>query len=1018
VSHARLAGVILVAGLFLLGPALAEEPKYYGIPLKPDPPPAIDGQLDEWQGVPNAWTIDTKEQCVHGGNKWASPADLSAKVWLAWRQDYLYLATDVTDDRHQQKGRAENMWRGDHIELYLDATPDAEPERKIFGAGQMQFGFNPGNLEKTGDPLVDIAPEAVVFNPLGFAPEGVLIAAKKTEKGYALEAAVPWALIARIGGKAAELPAVGKTLAIEVGISDTDGSEAAQEKMMTLLATTWSPRNRARLVPAVLSPSDGKAPPVTKGVEILASLELTPGEKKETRFKGLTPPKEREAVLSLKARLNTPKPAGYTHSLRLTLNGTVLDAKRLMNRQLQEARRSGQMMSANVGETFNVPYAPDFDAPDKHDSYGLRSGAKLCRFDLRVTDVLREGENTLVIENKAQPEITRTLVVGEGRLEVRVPVKPKVRRAAPTGPLPVAAPAATLKVDYTLAQGADCRMDLTVGPEKFRVESEFSTPEPAWVKGPNRYFDFRREVEQKDEAVLVRDTFINLTDENLPIMQRHRVLTDGKLKKVWLAGLSPSGLTMTSSDAGNPTTYGVTEKAGVGVMALDDVSQVHVTNFSAEGQVGLADNQFVLKPRAQYTTEWAILPTSVPDYYAFLNAVRRLRGVNFTLDGSFAFLSIGPNRLTDKWTDQQFADFIHFKSAKFVCDGYLWPSYKGRFPHGTPFQLVDWSYFRKQLERVRKLEPAAKHLMYFHCFIDVLDEGPEKYRDARLLRTDGKQADYGKPFDRIYVPTETNAFGRDIAKNVDLIIGAPPEGFQCDGVYWDEFEYSAYAYHYDDFSKPDAGLPWDGVSADIDPKTMKIARLKSSVTLISQPYRLALAKRIMEKHILIANGQPHTRTMVGLHFPRFVETGSISRCALAQIYSPVALGDHLTERSEVDAYGVMLRALDFGCLYYWYSCDHVVPTHPHLTQYMFPLTPMELHEGYIIGKERIVTNRSGLYGWGDNASREVHVFNEQGCEVPDFKAPTVVKDGKTFTELRLAEDWSAAIVRSQPVLSQ
>jgi len=45
---------------------------------------------------------------------------------------------------------------------------------------------------------------------------------------------------------------------------------------------------------------------------------------------------------------------------------------------------------------------------------------------------------------------------------------------------------------------------------------------------------------------------------------------------------------------------------------------------------------------------------------------------------------------------------------------------------------------------------------------------------------------------------------------------------------------------------------------------------------------------------------------------------------------------------------------------------------------MFPITPMELHEGYIIGKERIVTNRSGLFGWGDNSKHEVHVFNEEG----------------------------------------
>ena len=147
-----------------------------------------------------------------------------------------------------------------------------------------------------------------------------------------------------------------------------------------------------------------------------------------------------------------------------------------------------------------------------------------------------------------------------------------------------------------------------------------------------------------------------------------------------------------------------------------------------------------------------------------------------------------------------------------------------------------------------------------------------------------------------------------------------------------------------------------------------------------------------------------------LHFPRFVETGSLSHCASAQLFSPIGLGDHLTERSELDAYHVMLRVLDFGCLYYWYGDLHVVPTHPHLPIYMFPITPLELHEGYILGEERIVTNRSGRFGWGDRSRHEVHVFDDQRRETPHFAAPTVTEGNMTFTDLRLPED-DAAIVK-------
>jgi len=107
----------------------------------------------------------------------------------------------------------------------------------------------------------------------------------------------------------------------------------------------------------------------------------------------------------------------------------------------------------------------------------------------------------------------------------------------------------------------------------------------------------------------------------------------------------------------------------------------------------------------------------------------------------------------------------------------------------------------------------------------------------------------------------------------------------------------------------------------------------------------------------------------------------------------------------------MLAALDYGCVYHWYNDMNVIPTHHHLTRYMYPITPIELHEGYIMGRERIITKKSGLFGWGDGSAHEVHVFDDTGREVDDFEAPLVEKDGMTYTELRIAEDWSAGIVR-------
>ncbi len=962
------------------GPTLA-------IPRKPDPPPAVDGDLGEWAQVPNAIQIDRPAQVVFGRGKWASPADLRATVWLAWRGEHLYLAVDVTDDHFRQTNAGRDLWKGDCVQLCLDAVPDVEPERTTFGRGQFQIGLSPGNLEDTGDALIEVKPEAVVFRPVDLGAEGMLVAAKRTSAGYALEAAVPWSLVGVRASEAARLR-------LEVCISDCDADEAVQESMMTIQETAWG-FSRPRFAPAVLGPASGEVPAAARGTAVFDAVKLEPHKQHDVRFEAPATPAGSEAVLHLKARLDTAKPAGYTPCMRLTLNDQAIDASYLLNKKPAEERVTGATQNMTAGTRFVVGYAPDFESPDRHAHYAFKN-TKVCPFELRVTEAIREGANTLHIEHAITAGLTNPLILAEGRLTFRAPAEAAQKKGPPTGPLPVVVPAASHKIDYTLEQHDDGDLSITVGGDSLRVASVFSTPEPKWRKGSNRYFEHRREVTRQAETVIVKDTFTNRTGEKLPIMQRHTVAMP--LKKVWLAGLSPSSRRGTTSDPANPTVYGTTEKLGLGLLALGDVFPTHAVKYSDGATIGLADNSLVLKPQAMYTAEWAIVPTATPDYYAFINAARRLRGSNFLIDGGFAFLRSDP-RHVGKWSDEKVAAFIRNKGAKYICMSIDYPRYKGAYPHGTAFQTVDLTAWKNEVTRRRRLVPEVKHIGYFHCFIDVLEGADVKYADSRVLRSDGSHADYGRPHDKIFFPTQQNTFGRDIGGNVDAIL----DKAGCDGVYWDEIAYSRHRYHY--------GEPWDGISGDIDARTMKIKRLKSSVTLLSLPWRVAMAKRIMVRGPLIGNGAPHTQTMAALQFPRFIESGSISNLARGQLYSPISLGDHLTERSEVDAYRVMLRALDYGCVYHWYNDLTVVPTHRHLTHYMFPITPLELHQGYIIGTDRIITNRSGLFGWGDDSQHEVHVFDDEGREVPEFKAPTVVREGGTFTELRIGEGFGAAILR-------
>jgi hypothetical protein len=303
---------------------------------------------------------------------------------------------------------------------------------------------------------------------------------------------------------------------------------------------------------------------------------------------------------------------------------------------------------------------------------------------------------------------------------------------------------------------------------------------------------------------------------------------------------------------------------------------------------------------------------------------------------------------------------------------------------------------------VKKLYPQGniKTGIYYHCFLDTTKENALRFKDDRVLDSEGNHLNYGGrgSYMQLYAPTlEKGHWGEETAKMLDVIL----DDIAVDGVYWDEFTRSRVSYTYNKL---------DGCSADIDPKTFKVIRPKGSLTLLSKDFRLRQVKRIMDANRpFIINGMPITRTIIEMKFPAFVETGSITNCRRALLYSPIALGDHLTERCYADSYRTMQKALDHGCLYVWYR--HIFHNHIAPTYYMYPFTPIELHSGYLIGNERIITNRSGCFGWGDNSDFKPHVFDRNGKETDKVKVPKVTRNGKTYAEVRIGQGYYVILVR-------
>lgn len=565
---------------------------------------------------------------------------------------------------------------------------------------------------------------------------------------------------------------------------------------------------------------------------------------------------------------------------------------------------------------------------------------------------------------------------------------------------------------YEVLDSGRNQITLKVNGETFAVTSRFSMPNGTWNpdKSSTGYFNHTRTVDPRKGYIHITDTFTNRTAGLLPLKQWHTSNLKGRVKEIWCGGLKGTTNSWCSSEnSSNPTTYATTDKAGIGIMTLSDEMQVHVYNWSAEGILGLADNQCVIPPGSTYSAEWVIVPTQRADFWDFVNACRRIRNVNFTQNHMFAFL---PTQGINLWSDDYLINFIRKKAANVVSA--TLNLYDGVRAHGTLFQKLDLGVYARHNDRIRRLLPDVKTQVYFDCYLQSDLNDLTRFYNDRTLMIDGTQATYANTGSTpLFFPTMVNEWGKAMAKNVDSILGVNEGDCKADGLYWDVISFGWFSakYHYCPWDgSGDVPQDWDRISGDIDRTTGELIRLKSATILLSREWILSQIQKIMQKGpLFINNGSPHIRSIYNLHCQSFAEISGDWDYSNALLYSPVALGKS-DENNVIDSHRGMIKALNYGLLYNWYQ-ERIRPQYVTLTKYMFPITPIELHEGYIIGQERIVTNRSGSFGWGDNSVHEVHVFNDEGREVLCFKAPRKTIEGKSYTELLLAKDWTAAIIR-------
>lgn len=206
----------------------------------------IDGKLDEWNlndpivmdggavitldAATAAWNNGDAEynaQLIRDEHFWNGPDDLSAKVYISWDEEWLYIGADVTEDSIFGAIEMLPLDGMDNFQLYLSTNPADDPARTEYASNDFKvFLIIDGEYWDTAfDRNMVPKDNRKRFISKGMdggenvLTEGYEVVATQTTTGFIYEARIAWANFAN-REIAQYTPVVGDTINFNFVITD------------------------------------------------------------------------------------------------------------------------------------------------------------------------------------------------------------------------------------------------------------------------------------------------------------------------------------------------------------------------------------------------------------------------------------------------------------------------------------------------------------------------------------------------------------------------------------------------------------------------------------------------------------------------------------------------------------------------------------------------------------------------------------------------------------------------------
>ena len=120
---------LMLAAMMLIVPALGEDAARPSIVAHKADGIVIDGNLDDWNLEDAAAVVNDASQLIKDAHMWKGAEDLSVTFYLAWDEDNLYFAADVTENTPLGAIEMLPIDGEDNIILFISTDPAADPER-------------------------------------------------------------------------------------------------------------------------------------------------------------------------------------------------------------------------------------------------------------------------------------------------------------------------------------------------------------------------------------------------------------------------------------------------------------------------------------------------------------------------------------------------------------------------------------------------------------------------------------------------------------------------------------------------------------------------------------------------------------------------------------------------------------------------------------------------------------------------------------------------------------------------